>query len=285
MRRLRRKNYITIPTVQELERRKETVPDGLWSKCACCHTILYLPEINEYKVCPKCQYHFRLTVKERLTQIVDEHSFEEWLPTVGVKNPLQFQHYEQKIEQLQQKTGLDEAVVIGKATIGSSPLAIGVMDTHFVMGSMGSNVGEKITYLFEQAQQKQLPVVLFCASGGARMQEGIVSLMQMAKVSTAVANHSQAGLLYVAVLTDPTTGGVTASFAMEADVIVAEPRATVGFAGKRVIEQTIKEQLPDDFQSAEQVQKNGFIDCIVPRIELRSFLITLVSLHDQEVQS
>ncbi|MBS4749466.1 acetyl-CoA carboxylase carboxyltransferase subunit beta [Carnobacteriaceae bacterium zg-ZUI78] len=279
MKPFRKRAYISIPSKQDIEKRQMSIPDGMWGKCPHCHHIFYLPDIEPFKCCQQCHYPFRLSAFERLALTVDLNSFCEWLPKLSIQNPLDFPAYEEKIETLQEKTALDEAVLIGQACINELPVAIGIMDTHFIMGSMGSNVGEKITYLFEQALEKNLPVILFCASGGARMQEGILSLMQMAKVSVAVSNHGQAGLFYMAVLTDPTTGGVTASFAMEADMIVAEPKATVGFAGKRVIEQTIKEKLPDDFQSAEQVQKNGFIDCIVKREALRSFLGTVLSIH------
>lgn len=277
----KKRKYITLPTQSEIKERQMTVPDGLWGKCPHCQTMHYLPDIEPLKVCASCGYGYRLSASERLSKIVDESSFEEWLQDVPTANPLDFPDYSNKVETLQEKTGLNEAVVVGKATIGGYATAIGVMDTQFMMGSMGSVVGEKITVLFEKAMAQSLPVVLFCASGGARMQEGIISLMQMAKISTAVANHSAKGLLYVAVLTDPTTGGVTASFAMEADIIVAEPYTTIGFAGRRVIEQTIKEKLPDDFQSAEVVQKNGFVDCIVKRQELPAFLNQVLALHVQ----
>lgn len=277
----KKRSYITIPTIKDIETRQATVPDGLWEKCPKCHQMIYLPDMPHYKACPHCDHYYRLSASERLGQLVDQNSFQEWLPQTAVSNPLQFPNYEEKLQQLKERTKLDEAVVVGSATIDHKPVAIGVMDTHFIMGSMGSVVGEKITQLFEQAQALRLPVVLCCASGGARMQEGIISLMQMAKISTAVTNHSAEGLLYIAVLTDPTTGGVTASFAMEADIIVAEPRATVGFAGRRVIEQTIKETLPEDFQEAESVQKNGFIDCIVKRPELRTFLAHALMLHQE----
>lgn len=275
----KKRKYITLPTQEEIKQRQITVPDGLWGKCPQCQTIHYLPDIEPFKICASCGYGYRLSAKERLEQITDENSFEEWLFEVVTNNPLDFPGYDEKIVKLQNQTGLNEAVIIGQATIGTKPVAIGVMDTQFMMGSMGSVVGEKITTLFEKAIELSLPVILFCASGGARMQEGIISLMQMAKISTAVANHSKKGLLYVAVLTDPTTGGVTASFAMEADIIMAEPYTTIGFAGRRVIEQTIKEKLPDDFQSAEVVQKNGFVDCIVKRQDLSAFLAQVLTLH------
>ncbi|MBS4770253.1 acetyl-CoA carboxylase carboxyltransferase subunit beta [Carnobacteriaceae bacterium zg-ZUI240] len=275
----KKRKYITLPTQQDLRQRQSAIPDGLWGKCPHCQTIHYLPDMDTLKICGACGYGYRMHAEERLSETVDESSFVEWLMDMPIANPLDFPDYIQKIEALQEKTGLNEGVVIGQATLSGYPCAIGVMDTQFMMGSMGSVVGEKITTLFERATELSLPVVLFCASGGARMQEGIISLMQMAKISTAVANHSNAGLLYVAVLTDPTTGGVTASFAMEADIIVAEPYTTIGFAGRRVIEQTIKEKLPDNFQSAEVVQQNGFVDCIVKRQLLPTFLSDVLSLH------
>ena len=279
MKRFRRKDYIPIRVVKPTERIHDNVPDGLWGKCPYCGQIYHQSAIDAYRICPNCQAHFRMSVSERLAITVDEQSFQEWLPTSEVTNPLDFPQYEDKLTALKQRTKLDEAVVVGCATIDGQATAIGVMDTHFIMGSMGRVVGEKITYLFDEATKNKLPVVLFCASGGARMQEGIISLMQMAKTSAAVANHSQAGGYYIAVLTDPTTGGVTASFAMEADTIIAEPKATIGFAGRWVIEQTIKEQLSDDFQSAEQVQRNGFVDVISPRRELTPLLGKLLRWH------
>ena len=195
------------------------------------------------------------------------------------EDPLNFPDYLEKIASVQEKTGLHEAVLTGEATINQQPVAIGIMDSNFIMGSMGTVVGEKITRLFERALAKNLPVVLFTASGGARMQEGIFSLMQMAKISAAVKRHSEAGLFYLTVLTDPTTGGVTASFAMEGDVILAEPQALIGFAGRRVIEQTIRQELPEDFQKAEFLLEHGFVDQIVPRTQLRERISQLLKLH------
>lgn len=213
---------------------------------------------------------------------IDEKSFIDWDNQLEQRNPIDFPEYLKKIESMKEKTGLDEAVLTGKATINGQIVAIGVMDANFIMGSMGTVVGEKITRLFEKAVAEELPVVLFTASGGARMQEGIFSLMQMAKISAAVKRHSNAGLLYITVLTDPTTGGVTASFAMEGDVILAEPQTLVGFAGRRVIEQTIRQQLPDDFQKAEFLLQHGFIDQIVPRMMLKDRLSQLLAFHQQK---
>ena len=213
---------------------------------------------------------------------IDEKSFVDWDNDLEEKNPINFPDYLAKIDTMREKTGLDEAVITGLATIADQPIAIGVMDANFIMGSMGTVVGEKITRLFEKATQQQLQVVLFTASGGARMQEGIFSLMQMAKISAAVKRHSNAGLLYITVLTDPTTGGVTASFAMEGDIILAEPQTLVGFAGRRVIEQTIRQQLPEDFQKAEFLLQHGFIDQIIPRLELKGQLAQILDLHQQK---
>jgi acetyl-CoA carboxylase carboxyl transferase subunit beta len=213
---------------------------------------------------------------------IDEKSFVDWDNQLEQKNPIDFPDYLTKIDNMKEKTGLDEAVLTGKATINGQEVAIGVMDANFIMGSMGTVVGEKITRLFEKAVVEKLPVVLFTASGGARMQEGIFSLMQMAKISAAVKRHSNAGLLYITVLTDPTTGGVTASFAMEGDIILAEPQTLVGFAGRRVIEQTIRQQLPEDFQKAEFLLQHGFIDQIIPRMMLKDRLSEFVAFHQEK---
>ena len=211
-----------------------------------------------------------------------EKSFHNWDSELVTKDPLNFPGYLEKIEKMQEKTGLDEAVLTGEATIEGQAVAIGIMDANFIMGSMGTIVGEKITRLFERATEKHLPVVIFTASGGARMQEGIFSLMQMAKISAALQRHNKAGLLYLTVLTDPTTGGVTASFAMDGDIILAEPQSLIGFAGRRVIEQTIRQELPDDFQKAEFLLEHGFVDQIVPRNLLRQRLSDLLRLHSLE---
>lgn len=255
------------------------VPDDMWAKCPSCKHTLYTKEIGVEKVCPNCGYNFRITAKERLALTVDEHSFISWDEDIVTKDPLNFPAYLEKIEITQTTTGLHEAVLTGTAQIKGLPVAIGVMDSHFIMGSMGTVVGEKITRLFEKAIVQKLPVVLFTASGGARMQEGILSLMQMAKISAAVKRHHNAGLFYLTILTDPTTGGVTASFAMAGDLILAEPQALIGFAGRRVIEQTIKQELPEDFQKAEFLLEHGFVDQIVSRVELRERIYTLVQMH------
>ena len=230
-------------------------------------------------VCPNCGFHFRLTARERIDLTTDKRSFHELDTGLTSKDFLSFPSYQEKLEKAQASTKEEDAVVTGIASIGGHAVALFVMNSKFIMASMGSVVGEKITRLFEYATEHRLPVVGFTASGGARMQEGIISLMQMAKISGAVKAHSNAGLLYITVLTDPTTGGVTASFAMQGDIILAEPRALVGFAGRRVVEQTTKSQLPDNFQSAEFLLAHGFVDAIGPRGELRDTLIELLDIH------
>lgn len=278
----KKKNYIRInPNREKAQTVKPVVPDDMWAKCPNCKRTLYKKEMGAEKVCPHCGYSFRISAWERISLTIDEKSFEEWDTGLELKDPLNFPGYKEKVAQLKEKTGLDEAVITGKATIHGEQTAIGVMDTHFIMGSMGQVVGEKICRLFEKAREMNLPVVIYTASGGARMQEGIFSLMQMAKVSAAVKRHSEAGLLYITVLTDPTTGGVTASFAMEGDIILAEPQSLVGFAGRRVIEQTIRQELPSDFQKAEFLLEHGFVDQIVPRTELKQRLAELLKLHSK----
>lgn len=277
-----KKKYVRVNLTQSNSNhgsQKPHVPDNMWEKCPNCKRTLYTKDLGEDKVCPYCEYNFRISAFDRLHLTVDDTSFEEWNTHMPSVNPIQYPNYEEKIAQFQNKTDIDEAVVTGKATITNYPVAIGVMDSNFLIGSMGTTVGEKITRMFERAMEERLPVVLFTASGGARMQEGIMSLMQMAKVSSAVKNHSNAGLLYIVVLTDPTTGGVTASFAMEGDIILAEPQALIGFAGRRVIEQTIRQKLPEDFQRAEFLLEHGFIDEIVPRQGLREVISNILSLH------
>lgn len=265
--------------IESAPQAKPEVPDELFSKCPACKVILYKNDLGLEKTCQYCSYNFRITAQERLALTVDDGSFEELFTGIETKNPLDFPNYLEKLAATRQKTGLDEAVLTGKATIGGQPVALGIMDSHFIMASMGTVVGEKITCLFELAIEERLPVVLFTASGGARMQEGIMSLMQMAKISAAVKRHSNAGLFYLTVLTDPTTGGVTASFAMEGDIILAEPQTLVGFAGRRVIESTVRENLPDDFQKAEFLQEHGFVDAIVKRQDLPATISRLLRMH------
>lgn len=232
-------------------------------------------------VCPVCGRYSRLLARTRIRFTADADSFHELFGGLKTLNPLEFDGYTEKIRDLTQKTGMNEAVVTGICTIGGVQTCLGVMDSHFLMASMGSVVGEKLARLFEYATDHQLPVVLFTCSGGARMQEGMFSLLQMAKVSGAVRRHSDAGLLYITVLTDPTTGGVTASFASLGDIILAEPHATIGFAGRRVIEGTIGEKLPDEFQTADFLRDHGFCDKIVARNQMKQTLTTLLKLHQQ----
>ncbi|MFC6169051.1 acetyl-CoA carboxylase, carboxyltransferase subunit beta [Loigolactobacillus jiayinensis] len=278
MRLFKRRQYIKLPAQGELQRRRDQVPADLWQQCPICQKTCYTKELTTFNVCPHCQYGFRLTARARLQQLTA--TFQEWDATLASTDPLKFPGYATKLAQAQKSTQLNDSVLTGYARLGQQACALGIMDAHFMMGSMGTVTGEKITRLFERATQARLAVVLFTASGGARMQEGIHSLMQMTKVSQAVAAHSAAGLLYITVLTDPTTGGVTASFAMQGDIILAEPHALVGFAGRRVIEQTINAQLPADFQRAEQVQQAGFIDRIVPRAQMKTTLQRLLQLHE-----
>lgn len=276
----RKRGYISIQADNQVEEAESPkVPDGMFTKCPNCKRSIYTKDLGADKICPECGYAFRMPAKERVLQIADNNSFEEWNEKVISENPLDFPGYEEKIKAVQEKTDLKAGVITGKVEIDSVPTALCVMDANFIMGSMGHAVGEKLARTFERAIEEKLPVIVFTASGGARMQEGMISLMQMAKVSGAVAKHSDAGLLYITVLTDPTTGGVTASFAMQGDIILSEPQALVGFAGRRVIEGTIKEALPENFQMAESVLKNGFIDKIVPRQDLRKELELILKLH------
>ncbi|MBQ9604515.1 MAG: acetyl-CoA carboxylase carboxyltransferase subunit beta, partial [Firmicutes bacterium] len=254
-----------------------TSPTGI--KCPSCENVFEKKELGRLKICPKCARYFRLNSRERIRAVADENSFEELDSTLQAKNPLGFPEYEDKIAKMQEKTGLKDAVVTGVCTIGGEKTVLGVMDSGFMMASMGSVVGEKLTRAFEYATEHKLPIVIFACSGGARMQEGIVSLMQMAKVSAAAAKHSKEGLLYITVLTDPTTGGVTASFAMLGDIIISEPKALIGFAGRRVIEGTIKQKLPDEFQTAEFQLEHGFVDLIVTREEMPIKLRDILRLH------
>lgn len=283
----RKDKYIRINPNHSVRNRepqaKPEVPDELFAKCPGCKQTIYTNDLGIERTCPHCAYNFRISAQERLAITVDEGSFEELFTGIKTANPLNFPNYEEKIEATKAKTGLDEAVVTGRAKIGEQSLALAIMDSNFIMASMGTVVGEKITRLFEYAIEEKLPVVIFTASGGARMQEGIMSLMQMAKISAAVKRHSNAGLFYLTILTDPTTGGVTASFAMEGDVILAEPQTLIGFAGRRVIESTVRETLPDDFQTAEFLQEHGFVDAIVTRQDMRSVIAKLLVFHGGKV--
>lgn len=253
---------------------------GKWVKCDACKEILYKEEVHRnYSVCPNCGKHFRLSARRRISQIVDEGTFVEINKDMETRNPLDFKGYSKKIEALQEKTNIKEAVTTGYGEINGEKVVIAVMDGNFMMGSMGSVVGEKITSSIEEAIKNKLPFIIFCVSGGARMQEGIISLMQMAKTSSALAKLDEAGILYISVLTDPTTGGVTASFASLGDIILAEPNALIGFAGPRVIEQTIKQKLPDGFQKSEFLLEHGFIDKIVERRDMKDTLYKILRLH------
>lgn len=256
------------------------IPDDLMARCPKCHKVYFTKQKPEDYCCMHCHHHLPFPAMERIDWLVDEGSFQEINADLWNDNPLGFPKYSEKLANLQEATGLKEAIVTGTARLDGHAFALGVMDSRFVMASMGTAVGEKLVQLFDLATSQGLPVVLYIASGGARMQEGILSLMQMAKVSQAVARHSAAGGFYCAVLTHPTTGGVTASFAMQGDVILAEPDATVGFAGKRVIEQTLRKPLPDDFQAAETVLGYGFIDQIVPRDRQKRMLAQLLTIHE-----
>ncbi|MBE6063242.1 MAG: acetyl-CoA carboxylase carboxyltransferase subunit beta [Clostridium butyricum] len=259
---------------------KPNIPSGMWTKCEKCNGIIYHEDLENSKyVCTSCGHHFRINAKQRIKMTFDQDTFKEMWKDLKTINPLNFEGYEEKIKKSMTKTDSSEGVVTGIGQINGLTVACGVMDSFFMMGSMGTVVGEKLTRLFEYATENKLPVIVFTTSGGARMQEGIFSLMQMAKVSAAVAKHDEAGLLYVSVLTDPTTGGVTASFAMEGDIILSEPNALIGFAGRRVIENTIKETLPDNFQKAEFLLEKGFIDAIVKRKDLRVMLYKILVLH------
>ena len=276
-----RKNYITIHTSDK--KGKPEVPEGLLKKCNACKAAIVTEDVkNNYYICPKCHNYFRVHARRRVEMIADEGTFEEWDHGLNAGNPLSFPGYEEKVKALQEKTNLDEAVMTGKAQINGNEVVLGICDGRFMMASMGWAVGEKIARAVERATEEKLPVIIFACSGGARMQEGIVSLMQMAKTSAALKKHSDAGLLYISVLTNPTTGGVTASFAMLGDVILAEPNALIGFAGPRVIEQTIGQKLPEGFQKSEFLLEHGFIDRIVEREEMKEVLASILSMHKIE---
>ncbi len=262
--------------------KKVKIPEGLWVKCESCREIIYKKEIDKnLKICPKCNYHFRISARERLKLLVDEGSFIEMDASLATNDPLHFRDkmpYRERIEQNRKKSGLEEAAISGEATIGGHPVMVMIMDFSFMGGSMGSVVGEKALRAAEAAVEKKRPLVIVASSGGARMQEGIFSLMQMARVSAAIARLNESGGLYISILADPTFGGETASFAMLGDVILAEPRSLIGFAGPRVIEQTIKQQLPDDFQRAEFLLDHGLIDRIVDRKDMKTTVAKIIEL-------
>ena len=283
LRNMFRKTYTKIdtkyrPVSQEGE--EPSIPEGLWRKCNKCGQPIYVEDVkNNYYVCPKCGGYFRVHAYRRIEMLTDVGTFEEWNKEMPFSNPLDFPNYEKKVEAAREKTNLNEAIVIGKAKIDGNPAVVGVCDARFIMSSMGHVVGEKITEAVERATKEKLPVILFACSGGARMQEGIVSLMQMAKTSAALKRHHEAGQLFISVLTDPTTGGVTASFAMLGDIIIAEPGALIGFAGPRVIEQTIGQKLPEGFQRAEFLLDHGFVDMILPRQDQKHVIGRILYMH------
>lgn len=276
-----KKTYTLIDSKYKAPLEEEpNIPQGLWRKCNKCGQPVYVEDVkNNFYVCPKCKGYFRVHAYRRIEMVVDQGTFEEWNKDMEFSNPLEFPGYEAKVNAAKERTKLNEAIVTGKGLIHGKPAAVGVCDARFLMSSMGHVVGEKITLLVEQATKEKLPVIIFACSGGARMQEGTVSLMQMAKTSAALKRHHSAGQLFISVLTDPTTGGVTASFAMLGDIILAEPNALIGFAGPRVIQQTIGQKLPEGFQRSEFLLDHGFIDKIVERDELRDALGHILSMH------
>ena len=256
------------------------IPVGKWIKCDACGEILYKDHVRQnLSVCTICGNHFRLSARRRISQIVDEGTFEEFDADMISKNILYYPEYEKKLESLAEKTKINEAVKTGRGKINGNDTVIAVMDGNFLMGSMGAVVGEKITRAIEYATENKLPICIFTVSGGARMQEGIISLMQMAKTSAAISRHNEAGLFYLTVLTDPTSGGVSASFAMLGDIIISEPNCLICFAGPRVIEKTIKEKLTEGFQRAEFLLEHGFIDMIVERKDLKNIIAKLLKIH------
>lgn len=262
---------------------KNDVPEGLMTKCPECKNILVTKDLMQVlKVCPNCQYHMRMTANERVTMLFDENTFESLDDHLKTENPLAFPAYTEKIEQDAKKTGLNEAVLTGVGNIEGRQVAVAIMDAHFRMGSMGSVVGEKITRAIEKATELGIPMLIFTASGGARMQEGVLSLMQMAKTSVALNRHAEKGLLFISIMTYPTTGGVSASFASVGDINLAEPKALIGFAGRRVIEQTVREKLPNDFQTAEFLLDHGQLDAVVHREKMKETLSTIIRLHVKE---
>jgi acetyl-CoA carboxylase carboxyl transferase subunit beta len=268
------------------EQQEREISDGLWTKCEACSVLTYTKDLRANQmVCPECNHHHRVDSNERIRQLLDR---ETWIPIneqIRPQDPLKFRDrkpYSDRLREYQDKTHLLDAVQTGLGELEGLPVALGVMDFNFMGGSMGSVVGEKLTRAIEYATLKRLPVLVVCTSGGARMQEGMLSLMQMAKISAALERHREARLLYIPILTHPTLGGVTASFAMLGDIIIAEPKSTIGFAGRRVIEQTLRQKLPENFQTAEDLQQHGFVDAIVPRTQLKATLAQLIGLHQPQ---
>lgn len=282
-----KKTYTLIDTKYKSQKQAEepNIPQGLWRKCNKCGQPVYVEDVkNNLYVCPKCKGYFRVHAYRRIEMVIDEGTFEEWNKEMEFSNPLNFPGYEAKVNAAREKTKLKEAIVTGKGLINGQPAAVGVCDARFLMSSMGHVVGEKITRLVERATEEKLPVIIFACSGGARMQEGTVSLMQMAKTSAALKRHHDKGQLFISVLTDPTTGGVTASFAMLGDIILAEPNALIGFAGPRVIQQTIGQKLPEGFQRAEFLLEHGFVDKIVARDEQKETLGQILKMHTMGIE-
>jgi acetyl-CoA carboxylase carboxyl transferase subunit beta len=274
---IKKKKYAAVPS----EVMKSDLPDGVMTKCPKCKKITITKELQKnLKVCNGCGFHHQMTAFERIESLIDEDTFVEFDKDMVSANPLKFPDYIEKLESDRKKTDLNEAIVTGKGNIDGIPVVIAVMDSRFRMGSMGSVVGEKITRAIERATEESLPFIIFTASGGARMQEGILSLMQMAKTSAALKRHSENGCLTISVMTNPTTGGVSASFASLGDFNFAEPGALIGFAGRRIIEQTIREELPEDFQTAEFLLEHGQLDAVLPRNEMKSKLYTILYLHE-----
>ena len=283
LRNMFKKTYTKIDTKYKPQAgsgQEPAIPEGLWRKCNKCGQPIYVEDVkNNYYVCPKCNGYFRVHAYRRIEMLADEGTFEEWNKEMPFSNPLNFPGYEKKVLAAREKSRLNEAIVTGKCKIDGNPAVVGVCDARFIMSSMGHVVGEKITDAIERATREKMPVILFACSGGARMQEGIVSLMQMAKTSAALKRHHEAGQLFISVLTDPTTGGVTASFAMLGDIILAEPHALIGFAGPRVIEQTIGQKLPEGFQRSEFLLEHGFVDKIVERKDQKRVIGQILYMH------
>lgn len=266
----------TIPSMKS----KNDVPEGIMTKCPECKFVILTKDLmKNAKVCPECQHHYKMTAQERIEHLLDAESFESMDDHLKTENPLDFPSYTEKVQADSEATGLNEAVLTGVGTIQGKQVAVAIMDAHFRMGSMGSVVGEKITRTVEKATQLGIPMLIFSASGGARMQEGVLSLMQMAKVSVALQRHANKGLLFVSIMTYPTTGGVSASFASVGDINLAEPKALIGFAGRRVIEQTVREKLPEDFQTAEFLLSHGQVDAVVHRCDMVDVMDRIIKLH------
>lgn len=281
-----KKNLFRKPSIElenssrKINYKKPEIPDHMWINCPKCKKVIMCNELKENNnICHHCNYYFKMTARDRIKDVCDNGTFNEMFCEIVTENIINFSGYNKKIKIAMAKSGEKEAVICGTASINGNKTCIFVMEPNFMMGSMGRAVGEKITRIFEYATKNSLPVIGFTVSGGARMQEGIFSLMQMAKVSASVKRHSDNKNLYVAVLTDPTTGGVTASFAMQADIIVSEPNALIGFAGPRVIEQTVKQKLPSGFQRAEFLLEKGFLDQIIPRNKMKTFLHYILKMH------